>query len=67
MKAISCCKCGKNLGTIEKAKIMKGVAYLCPEHAHNEDLKKAADAFAKNKSNHGGDDFMSIMKKMGLS
>lgn len=29
-REISCCKCGKHVGTIRDAKLMKGLKFICP-------------------------------------
>ena len=66
MKEIKCQKCGKALGFIEKARIMKGIAFLCPAHAGTVEadaLRSAAEAFGKNRRAKPEPDFMDLMKE----
>lgn len=65
MKEIKCQKCGKVLGTIEKARIIKGIAYLCPAHAGTVDpdaLKAAAKAFGANRRSEPS--FLDVFEKL---
>jgi hypothetical protein len=70
VKEIVCARCGIRLGEIEKARIIKGITFLCPLHSVDaESMRKAAAAFAGNKSKRPDkyEDFLNgFGKMMGL-
>jgi hypothetical protein len=49
VKILTCRKCGRTVGEMEKGRLMKGAVIECPNHADPDGLRTAADAFAKNK------------------